>query len=199
MKYIAIVLLFISGLAQALTIDELRDTFATQTTVRAKFTQERQIKNIRAPLISTGSMLLSQEKGLWWQQREPFVTTLILRDNEMIQRMNGQPDQTITAENNPQMFQFNALMRALIKADKTVLENHFTTTFTDKGQGKWQLHLVPVTTPLDKLFSEISLSGSQVIEQVVLTDKQGDATTITFSDHQLMPENLTPEEARYFD
>ncbi|MEM8329305.1 outer membrane lipoprotein carrier protein LolA, partial [Morganella morganii] len=156
-------------------------------------------KNISKPLISKGQMLLSQEKGLWWQQQVPFVTTLILRDNEMIQRMEGQPDQVITAENNPQMFQFNALMRALIKADKAVLETHFTTTFTDQGQGKWQLDLIPVTTPLDKLFSSVRLNGSQVIERVVLTDKQGDTTTITFSDHRLTPEILTTDEAHYFD
>lgn len=189
----------ISGFAQAVTLEDVQKNFASQQVVRANFTQERQIKNIKAPLISTGNMLLSQEKGLFWQQTSPFLTTLILRDNQMIQRMEGTPDQIITAESNPQMFQFNALLKALVKADKTVLESNFNLTFVDLGQAQWQLNLTPTTTPLDKLFSEIQLQGNTVLNSVVLIDKQGDSTKISFHEHQLTPTELTPKEVSDFE
>ncbi|HHR6130436.1 TPA: outer membrane lipoprotein carrier protein LolA [Providencia alcalifaciens] len=199
MRYILVFLAFFCSFASAMTLDELQATLTKNEVVRADFVQERQIKNIKTPLISKGKMLLSQDKGLWWQQTEPFKTTLILRENEMIQRMDGQEDQRITLENNPQMFQFNSLMRALVKADKAVLDNHFALEFSDKGQNQWELVLVPTTTPLDKIFSRIELSGSTVVDNVILIDKQGDSTKITFTNHLLTPSTLTPEETQYFD
>lgn len=199
MKYILTFLAFFCSAAYAMSLDELQATLTKQGIVRADFVQERQIKNIKTPLISKGKMLLSQEKGLWWQQTEPFGTTLILRENEMIQRMDGQEDQRMTLEDNPQMFQFNALMRALVKADKTVLESHFKLEFLDKGQNQWALILIPTTTPLDKIFSRIELSGNTVVDNVILIDKQDDSTKITFKNHQLMPSTLTLEETHYFD
>ncbi len=199
MKYFIILLVFIFGVAHAITLDDIQKNFSEQKTVRANFVQERQIKNIKTPLISKGRMLLSQEKGLWWQQTEPFVTTLILNDNEMIQRMEGQADQKITANSNPQMFQFNALMKALVKADKAVLEDNFELNFSDMGQGLWQLDLTPMTTPLDKLFNKIELQGTTELKQVILIDKQGDITKIHFKDNQVSPVQLTEQEARYFE
>ncbi len=199
MKYFIILSVFIFGVAHAITLDDIQKNFSEQKTVRANFVQERQIKNIKTPLISKGSMLLSQEKGLWWQQTEPFVTTLILNDNEMIQRMEGQADQKITANSNPQMFQFNALMKALVKADKAVLEDNFELNFSDMGQGLWRLDLTPVTTPLNKLFNKIELQGTTELQQVILIDKQGDTTKIQFKDNQVSPVQLTEQEARYFE
>lgn len=199
MKYILTFLAFFCSSAYAMSLDELQATLTKQGIVRADFVQEKQIKNIKTPLISKGKMLISQEKGLWWQQTEPFGTTLILRENEMIQRMDGQEDQRMTLEDNPQMFQFNALMRALVKADKTVLESHFKLEFLDKGQNQWALILIPTTTPLDKIFSRIELSGNTVVDNVILIDKQDDSTKITFKNHQLMPSTLTLEETHYFD
>lgn len=199
MKYIFILIMMFSGFSQAITLDDVQKNFAMQKVVRANFTQERQIKSIKVPLVSHGNMLLSQDKGLFWQQTDPFVTTLILRDNDMLQRMDGLPDQRITADSNPQMFQFTALLKALVKADKSVLEGSFKLHFVDLGAGQWQLDLFPTITPLDKLFNEIQLKGNTVLSSVVLIDKQGDSTKITFYDHQRVPIDLTQAEVSYFE
>ena len=65
-------------------------------------------------------MLIARDKGLLWDQTSPFPMQLLLDDKRMVQAINGQPPQTITAENNPQMFQFNHLLRALFRADRKV-------------------------------------------------------------------------------
>lgn len=69
--------------------------------------------------------------------------TLLLDDKRMVQAINGQPPQTITADNNPQMFQFNHLLRALFRADRKVLEENFRIDFKDLGAGRWSLVLTP--------------------------------------------------------
>lgn len=191
-------LLLFSAAIQAVTLEDLQQRFASQPVVRADFTQLREIKGMAQPLKSSGELLIAQDKGLWWQQAKPFPLTLVLDDKRMVQVMNGQAPQIITAESNPQMFQFNHLMRALFQADRTVLEQNFSLDFKDLGQQKWQLVLTPTTSPLDKLFNTITLQGAEYLDAIKLNDRQGDNTDITLSNQRLTPASLTDEEQKRF-
>lgn len=198
MKFWPVVLLLLSPLVSAVTLDELQQRFTGQPVVRAHFNQTRTIKDLPQPLRSQGEMLIARDTGLLWDQKTPFPMLLILNDKRMVQVINHQPAQVITAENNPQMFQFNHLLRALFQADRKVLEQNFRIDFQDKGQGRWTLRLTPTTTPLDKIFATISLAGQTYLESIQLNDKQGDRTDIALSQHQLTPATLTYDERQRF-
>lgn len=193
----AIVLLFSQG-ACAITLDELEQRFTQQPVVRAHFEQTRTIKDLPMPLRSQGEMVIARDNGLLWQQKTPFPMTLILDDDRMVQVINGQTPQVITAANNPQMFQFNHLLRALFQADHTVLAQNFSLDFQDNGHGRWSLKLIPTTTPLDKIFANLQLAGQTYLEMIQLNDKQGDITEIVFARHQLTPPALTDDERQRF-
>ena len=198
MKWITLLALLVSPLVNAVTLDELQQRFAEQPVVRAHFEQTRTIKDMPQPLRSQGEMLIARDNGLLWDQKAPFPMTLLLDDKRMVQIVNGQPPQTITADNNPQMFQFNHLLRALFQADRTVLEQNFRVDFKDQGAGRWALSLTPTTTPLDKIFATIDLAGKDYLQRIVLNDKQGDRTDIVLSQHQLTPAQLTDDERQRF-
>jgi len=166
--------------------------------VRAHFEQTRTIKDLPQPLRSNGEMLIARDNGLLWDQKAPFPMTLLLDDKRMVQIINGQPPQIITADNNPQMFQFNHLLRALFQADRKVLEENFRIDFKDLGNDRWSLVLTPTTTPLDKIFASLELGGATFLESIVLNDKQGDRTVIALSRHQLTPASLTDAERQRF-
>ncbi|MGL4861036.1 MAG: outer membrane lipoprotein carrier protein LolA [Enterobacteriaceae bacterium] len=198
MKWWSLCLLLLSQWVSALTLDELQQRFTQQSIIRAHFEQERQIKEMPQPLHSRGEMVIARDQGLLWQQTAPFPMLLMLNESRMVQVMNGQDVQVVTAENNPQMFQFNHLLRALFLADRSVLEKNFQLDFKVLGQGRWQLRLTPITTPLDKIFDTIELQGQTYLDQIQLYDKQGDRTRITFSQHQLTPATLTDDERKHF-
>lgn len=198
MRYLPLLALLISPFVSALTLDDLQHRFTEQPVVRAHFTQTRTIKDLPQPLRSQGKMLIARDLGLLWDQTTPFLMQLLLDDKRMVQVINGQPPQTITAENNPQMFQFNHLLRALFQADRKVLEENFRVEFADTGKGRWTLRLTPTTTPLDKIFAGIDLAGKTYLESIQLNDKQGDRTDIALSQHQLMPAQLTDDERQRF-
>ncbi|PLV62105.1 outer membrane lipoprotein carrier protein LolA [Erwinia sp. B116] len=181
------------------TLETLQQRFASQPVVRASFEQLRQISGMAQPLTSRGQLLIARDKGLWWQQVQPFPLTLLLDEKRMVQVMNGQPPEIVTAESNPQMFQFNHLLRALFQADRQVLEQNFTLDFKSLGGERWRLVLTPVTTPLDKLFTTITLQGAEYLDQIALDDRQGDRTAITFSQQRLTPASLSDEERQRFD
>src|SRR5699024_12163931 len=107
--------------------------------IRAHVDRTRTIKDLPQPLRSQGQMLIARDQGLLWDQTSPFPMQLLLDDKRMVQVINGQPPQIITAENNPQMFQFNHLLRALFQADRKVLEQNFRVEFADKGEGRWKI------------------------------------------------------------
>jgi len=198
MRFLPLLALFISPIVSALTLDNLQQRFTEQPVVRAHFDQTRTIKDLPQPLRSQGKMLIARDQGLLWDQTSPFPMQLLLDDKRMVQVINGQPPQTITAENNPQMFQFNHLLRALFQADRKVLEENFRVEFVDLGEGRWTLRLPPITPPLDKIFATIDLAGKTYLESIQLNDKQGDRTDIALSQHQLTPAQLTDDERQRF-
>ncbi|EHM6175196.1 outer membrane lipoprotein carrier protein LolA [Escherichia coli] len=198
MKFLPLLALLISPFVSALTLDDLQQRFTEQPVIRAHFDQTRTIKDLPQPLRSQGQMLIARDQGLLWDQNSPFPMQLLLDDKRMVQVINGQPPQIITAENNPQMFQFNHLLRALFQADRKVLEQNFRVEFADKGEGRWTLRLTPTTTPLDKIFNTIDLAGQTYLESIQLNDKQGDRTDIALTQHQLTPAQLTDDEHQRF-
>ncbi|HBE6754038.1 TPA: outer membrane lipoprotein carrier protein LolA [Escherichia coli] len=198
MKFLPLLALLISPFVSALTLDDLQQRFTEQPVIRAHFDQTRTIKDLPQPLQSQGQMLIARDQGLLWDQTSPFPMQLLLDDKRMVQVINGQPPQIITAENNPQMFQFNYLLRALFQADRKVLEQNFRVEFADKGEGRWTLRLTPTTTPLDKIFNTIDLAGQTYLESIQLNDKQGDRTDIALTQHQLTPAQLTDDERQRF-
>jgi len=198
MRWWPLLALLISPLLSALTLDDLQQRFTEQPVIRAHFDQTRTIKDLPQPLRSQGQMLIARDQGLQWDQTAPFPMQLLLDDKRMVQAIGGQPPQTITAENNPQMFQFNHLLRALFQADRQVLEQNFRVEFADTGEGRWTLRLTPKTTPLDKIFATINLAGQRNLENIQLNDKQGDRTDIVLSQHQLTPAQLTDDERQRF-
>lgn len=198
MKFLPLLALLISPFVSALTLDDLQQRFTEQPVIRAHFDQTRKIKDLPQPLRSQGQMLIARDQGLLWDQTSPFPMQLLLDDKRMVQVINGQPPQIITAENNPQMFQFNHLLRALFQADRKVLEQNFRVEFADKGEGRWTLRLTPTTTPLDKIFNTIDLAGQTYLESIQLNDKQGDRTDIALTQHQLTPAQLTDDERQRF-
>ena len=198
MKFLPLLALLISPFVSALNLDDLQQRFTEQPVIRAHFDQTRTIKDLPQPLRSQGQMLIARDQGPLWDQTSPFPMQLLLDDKRMVQVINGQPPQIITAENNPQMFQFNHLLRALFQADRKVLEQNFRVEFADKGEGRWTLRLTPTTTPLDKIFNTIDLAGQTYLESIQLNDKQGDRTDIALTQHQLTPAQLTDDERQRF-
>lgn len=184
--------------SHAVTLEELQQRFSQQPVLRAQFEQQRSISGMSQPLKSSGTLLIAQKSGLWWQQEKPFSLTLLLTENRMVQALQGQPPQVVTADNNPQMFQFNSLLTALFHADQKTLEQNFKLDFTDKGQGAWQLVLIPKTTPLDRLFRNLHLEGSAFLDNIEINDMQGDVTRIHFYNQQTQPATLSAAEQAHF-
>ena len=197
-KLLLLLLAWVSLNAQAVTLDELQQRFSQQPVLRAEFSQQRSISGMDQKLNASGSLIISRKDGLWWQQDKPFSLSLLLTDSRMVQTMAGQTPQVVTAQNNPQMFQFNSLLTALFHADHRALEQNFALDFSAHGQGNWTLVLTPKTSPLNRLFKRITLDGQTFLNNININDMQGDVTKIRFFNQRTEPKTLTDAEKLHF-
>lgn len=94
------------------------------------------------------------------------------------------------------MFQFNQLLRTLFYPDRKALEKDFISEFSDLGNGKWRLVLIPYEETLSGLFRSITLYGEKSLDRIELNDVEDDATEITFTHHQFEPRRLSQEERK---
>ncbi|WP_421182579.1 outer membrane lipoprotein carrier protein LolA [Aeromonas dhakensis] len=180
--------------AAPLSRAEVQQLLALSQAKEARFEQEKQVAGLSQPLRASGELLLVRDLGLWWQQQKPFPLTLTLTPTRMVQQMAGQP---ATVIDNPQLLEFSQMLLALFGSDEATLGRYFTIDFHSTEDG-WQLVLVPTLAPLDKVFASLTLSGQGQLDQLLISDKQGDSTRIRFSDWRERPLPLTPEEQARF-
>ena len=189
---------FFWQVAHGISLEELQVRFSEQNTVRADFSQKKYISGMTQALQSRGQMIMSKEYGLWWQQQSPFEMTILLDDGQMIQMVAQQQPHIINESSNPQLFQFNALLQAILVADQVFLKKDFWIDFKDLGEEQWRLTLQPMTSPLDQIFSSIELSGGEFLQNIHIQDKQGDVTDILFENQLTQPDTLNEVEAMHF-
>ncbi|MDR1280616.1 MAG: outer membrane lipoprotein carrier protein LolA, partial [Opitutaceae bacterium] len=164
-------------------LQELESQLATGQALRCDYEQTRTISGMSRPLRSTGELEIIPGSGLVFRQKTPFALTLRITPDQIETTLENQPAETLTARENPRLFQFNQLLDALIRADHAALEKIFDLTLTGT-QAAWTLDLRPRDDLLSGIFRKITLSGARHIDGIRIEDQQNDTTTLRFSNHR---------------
>lgn len=188
--------LSIFSFSLSLTLEDLQLKLS-HPVITADFIQKRSLQGMAKPIVSSGSFIVSAEKGLYWSQVSPFQLTMVLTQDKLFQQVeNGKP-MIITAKGNPQVFQFNQLLSSLFSMNVQAVNKYFNTDLKEKNSD-WVLVLHPKKEPMNKIFKEIILQGNHFINSVELLDQQGDSTYIQFSHHQKL-DGLSMEQLKKFN
>ncbi|WP_354622778.1 outer membrane lipoprotein carrier protein LolA [Psychromonas sp. MME2] len=194
-KFCLIWLLFasFSAVIHATTITQLQEKLSAHQIVRGQYTQIKNMQLFKQPLLSSGEFLIEQQQGLLWSQTKPFLITLALNKDKLSQRIADQPAQIMQASDNPMVFYFSHLFLSLFKGDTEGLSEQFVMELQSKGE-RWSLLLTPKSSPLDKIFQQITISGATYIETLQLNELQGDSTKINFINQHSYPPHLSKDE-----
>jgi len=183
--------------SQAVTLTDIEQKLTPHKLLRGQFIQTKTMQMFNQPLLSTGHFLLARQQGLIWAQVQPFPVSLVLVKGKLSQQFAGQPAEVILAKDNPMVFYFSHLFLSLFKGDVAALTEQFLITVSE-NKHNWQLLLTPKSAPLNKIFANISIEGTEFIERLQLTELNGDISLIEFNEQHSTPAQLSDEELRAF-
>lgn len=168
-------------------LKELRTQLHFGTSASGDFTQYRQLKALKKPLVSHGYFLFDQHKGLVWQQVRPFKSSLILKDKQLIQVDSQGHIQVQNTGNIPAASALENIMPSLLTAmltgDIKQLEQDFGISFLQQ-KTQWQLGLIPKDPLVSKILPKMIIEGNTSISQLILFSPNGDSSKIIFSNIQ---------------
>ena len=144
-----------------------------------KFTHSRQLREIPRPLVGLGEFTFVRQLGVYWHTRDPFDSVVVLTAAGIAQSDDGGPVQRISADEQPAVRLITRIFMALLTLDTQSLARDFD-LFGVEGEekGRWIIGLKPRAKAIAGVFKEAIVTGSDDVQQVVLTDARGDRTVI---------------------
>jgi hypothetical protein len=171
------------------------DDLLTQITTRlaktpitnGNFRQEKRLKILRKPLISTGIFTYDQGKGVIWKTLTPVPSLLLVNDTRLL---TTQGELSVPAA-------FGKVFTAMLGGDLNQLSDGFSITGSDQ-EPAWQIELKPKDEQLKKIISSIVLSGDNELRLLEIQETGGNISQIKF-DKITHPTQLTPEQEADFE
>lgn len=184
------ILLFLLSCNLSYAADVLADITARliKTPItQGEFQQEKRLKILRKPLLSTGAFTYSQSKGVIWKTLTPIPSLLLVNDARLL---TGQGEQAVPPA-------FGKVFKAMLGADLQQLSDGFVITGEDK-KSAWTLQLTPKDEMLKKIISSIVLNGDTELRMLEMQEVNGNITRISFT-KITHPDQLTSEQQADFE
>lgn len=156
--------------------------------LQAAFTQNKFLKILTTPLVSSGTFWISQKHGVVWQMEKPMHSQVVITPKGA-RFSDSQAQKTAKS-----MEYVGKILQGLLSGDLQKINEQFTITVKENGNidKNWQIELEPKSLLLRKGILSISMTGNQHIERLVLHEATGDKTEIHFHDIQSL-KALPPE------
>ena len=174
----ALVLLAVSSWANAFDLQQLSEQLAKPEVIHGQFTQEKHLRALPQPLISTGRFVLAKNHGLLWMLKTPLQQDYRITAKGIARRdANGWqvlPNKSAGAEQN-------RLFLAVLQGDSSGLQRDFDLALSGDAQ-QWKLTLTPRSMLLKQVFNQINIDGGALVQTIELLETQGDSTVLRMQD-----------------
>lgn len=173
----------------------LRERLADAPVLRGDFEQHKSVAGFRKPLVSRGDFVVARARGVLWNTRMPFASSLaVTRERLLSRRADGEVDAVIEAGKEPGLRAINEILFAVLAADLDVLQTRFKIDGALLDATAWRLVLLPPDAMAARWLTRVELEGDRHVQRVRLEDAQGDVTEIRFG-AQREAQELSPAEA----
>jgi len=150
-----------------------------EQTLDRHFVQEKQLRVLKRPIRTEGTLLYRGARGVCWATQLPIESLLVLNEKHLRQ-VTDRTQMEVTAAQQPALFGFTNLFFAALSGRVETLAEHFT--IEAKGSDTaWQLSLQPRESFLKKFVTQMELYGGDRIDRVLVNGRTGDVTQIEFS------------------
>ena len=168
------VLMFLCSSAQAFDLQQLSTQLARPQVIHGDFIQEKHLRALPKPLISTGTFVLAKDHGLLWQLKTPLQQDYRITAQGIARRNASEwqmlPGKSAGAEQN-------RLFLAVLQGDSSDLQRDFELQLQGEAS-HWQLTLTPRSVLLKQIFTRINIDGGELVQRIELQETQGDSTLL---------------------
>ncbi|MEE8059047.1 MAG: outer membrane lipoprotein carrier protein LolA [Pseudomonadales bacterium] len=163
--------------------------------VEGKFIQERYLQGFSRSLVSSGTFLYWQEKGVYWEIQKPFFHAVTYRDSDIIHwGSNGKPTEVIKTDIVQKLV--SRVILAMLSANLERLEEQFYVETKPDPQG-WFMVLRPKLKVVAQIIQHIDVVGGKYLQQIDLMAVNGDKTVIAFVNTEESPQP-SKEKCQHF-
>ncbi|WP_323846034.1 outer membrane lipoprotein carrier protein LolA [Microbulbifer magnicolonia] len=144
-----------SEISQRAALEQIEERLQKAPQMLGRFTQKKTLPQLPRPLLSSGVVALSEERGVSWRVVEPIASHLILNEaqagDDLLAKQIAYP--------LLQIFRGNfAALEQLFRVEAQMLDN------------RWEVTLEPKDSALAKFVSSIEVSGNSSIERIRLAE-----------------------------
>lgn len=182
----ALLLLAAAPSAWALQLDELMSLLRQTRSAEARFTEQRRVKGMDAPLVSTGTLSFSAPDRFVRSTLTPKPEQMAVEGKIVTLSRNGR-SRTMVVDAAPEMEAIVEAVRGTLTGNADSLKVHFTTGVSGNAE-QWTLELLPIEPRLKVLLASVRLSGRRgELRQVEMRMADGDSSTMAIETLSSVP------------
>jgi len=166
--------------------------------VKGTFEQEKVLGRLGRTLKSEGNIIIATGLGMVWDTTKPFPSTLVLGKDYLIQSRPGGQKTRVSAQGNETFLRLADVLNAVFSGNAQGLLENFEVYFSaGNAVSGWVLGLSPLDKAISTFAARITMSGDEVIRNILINEQSGDITAYTLSNH-IHPTELNDYEKSLF-
>ena len=163
--------------------------------VRGEFVQERFLRAIARPTVSSGSITVSRAEGVLWRIESPVQVALAFTPTQVIET-GADGVRRVRGERRGTQAEMARVMRGILGADVQALSSSFEAR-AEGSVERWRIRLVPRAREMGAFLKAINLAGARHLETIEIQETSGDRTAIRMRGFTIAAE-LAADEREYF-
>jgi outer membrane lipoprotein-sorting protein len=143
--------------AHALDLTELMALLAQKRSGEARFTEQREVKGLDAPLASSGTLSFAAPDRFTRKTTAPRAESMVVEGNIVTLTRNGRT-RSMALDASPEMEAIVEAVRGTLTGNATSLQQHFKLSLAGTPE-QWTLELKPATPRLAVMLDSVRIGG----------------------------------------
>jgi outer membrane lipoprotein-sorting protein len=145
--------------AHALDLPELMALLAQKRSGEARFTEQREVKGLDAPLSSSGTLSFAAPDRFTRKTTAPRAESMVVEGNIVTLTRNGRT-RSMALDASPEMEAIVEAVRGTLTGNATSLQQHFKLSLAGTPE-QWMLELKPATPRLAVMLDSVRIGGKR--------------------------------------
>lgn len=164
--------------------------------IAGQFVQTRQLQGLPRPITSSGNFIFWRQHGLYWETLQPFYQATTFTADEVITWLAPEGPAQQAPSRDPVQKYVNRILLSVFGADMSMIDKLFSSQWQTDGDN-WSVALTPANAAVEKAIAHAHLSGAQYLQQLQVTSRSGDVSTMVFDQVQAPTQLAAAQCARF--